>query len=200
LIANGYLLNLAAAKVLYVSRIFWGLASSFVRLSVLCLFYRLCHACQAPRYFHWVLHGMTGTTVLLLLYYFFSGLLPCMPISAYWEWPPRTDAKCINDGSSMQASAVLNTFSEFVLATLPLLAVFRLNVDRRQRWSVICLLSLGFLVAFAGCFRTFYIWKVLTTYDLTWWSGPQWICSEVEIDLALVSYCCPLIHWTRLGQ
>jgi uncharacterized membrane protein len=86
----------------------------------------------------------------------------------------------------MEAAAILNTFNEFIVATLPLLAVFRLRVEKQQRWSVLSSLCLGYLVAVAGCFRTFYIWKTFTTYDLTWWGTPQWMASEVEIDLALV--------------
>jgi hypothetical protein len=97
-----------------------------------------------------------------------------------------TDAKCFNDASSVEAAAVINTFSEFILAALPLLAVFPLRVDKRKRWTATSLLSLGFVVAFTGCFRCFYLWKLISTYDLTWWSDPQWICSQVEINLALV--------------
>jgi hypothetical protein len=88
----------------------------------------------------------------------------------------------------MEVAAIVNTLSEVWVATMPFIAVFRLRVDYRQRWGVIGLLSLGYLVAVAGIFRTYYIFKLISTYDLTWWSGPQWICSEVEIDLALVSF------------
>jgi len=94
----------------------------------------------------------------------------------------------MNDGRMMEIAAIMYTLSELVIAILPVIAVFRLRVDPRQRWSVIGLLSLGFLVAFAGCFRTFYLYKTVETYDLTWWSTPHWICSEVEIDTALVSH------------
>jgi hypothetical protein len=86
----------------------------------------------------------------------------------------------------MEVAAIVNTVSEFVIALLPVVAVFRLGVDPRQRWSVVSLLSLGFLVAFAGIFRTFFLFKAINTHDLTWWSTPQWLTSEVEIDVALV--------------
>jgi hypothetical protein len=100
----------------------------------------------------------------------------------------------------MQVAAVFNTFSETWVASLPLVAVFKLRVDYRQRWTVISLLSLGYFVSMAGIVRTYFIFKLFTTYDLTWWSGPQWICSEVEIDLALVSFfgCLRLIYRTKL--
>jgi hypothetical protein len=86
----------------------------------------------------------------------------------------------------MEIAAILNTISEVVLAVLPVVAVFRLRVDPWERLSVVGVLSLGFLVAVAGCFRTYYLWKMFSTYDMTWWSTPHWICSEVEIDTALV--------------
>jgi len=87
----------------------------------------------------------------------------------------------------MEVAAVVNTFSEVIIAILPVIAVFRLRVDPRQRWSVISLLSLSFLVAITGTFRTAFIFKLLRSYDLTWWSTPQWLTSEIEIDMALVS-------------
>jgi hypothetical protein len=99
----------------------------------------------------------------------------------------------MNDSAAMKASAILNTASELVIAILPVLAVFRLQVDPRQRWTVIGLLSLGFLVTLAGCLRTYTIWRTVQSYDLAWWSTPHWICSEVEIDLALVCAIIPAL-------
>jgi hypothetical protein len=76
---------------------------------------------------------------------------------------------------------------EFIVALLPIPVVFNLQMEKRQRWSVISLLSLGFLVTAVGCVRTFYVWKGwVETYDSSWWSEEHWICSEVENDLALV--------------
>ena len=50
----------------------------------------------------------------------------------------------------MQAASVLNTFAEFVLTLMPLIAVFRLRVNPEQRWGIISLLSLGFMVVIVG--------------------------------------------------
>lgn len=49
------------------------------------------------------------------------------------------------------------------------------------------ILSLGFLVTLVGCARVYYIWKGLNSVDISWWAAEHWICSEVEIDTALVS-------------
>jgi hypothetical protein len=108
------------------------------------------------------------------------------PVSAYWDWNAM-QPKCINDWVGTMVSAIINTFSEFIVATLPLMAVFFLQVDKRQRWNVVALLSLGFFVAIVGCIRCVYLWKALISYDLTWWAGPGWVIANVEIDVALVS-------------
>jgi hypothetical protein len=96
---------------------------------------------------------------------------------------------CVNDYRGMQVAAVFNTVSEVALAILPVIAVFRFKVDPKQRWSVIGLLSLGYLVAIAGIIRSYFLWKAAETYDLTWYASPQWCCAEVEIDLALTCAC-----------
>ena len=110
------------------------------------------------------------------------------PVRAYWTFPPIMTAKCFNDTTAMETSGVINTLAEFIVAILPLLAVIRLRVDKP--WAAVGLLSLGFIVAVVGCIRTYYIFKAYQSNDPTWWSGAQWICSEVENNLALVG-CQP---------
>jgi hypothetical protein len=82
--------------------------------------------------------------------------------------------------------AALTTFSEALLATLPIPLLFQLSMNPRKRWSVLFLLSLGYLVTIVGCVRTVFLWNLFNTDDLTWWTGPHWMCSEVEISVAMV--------------
>lgn len=83
---------------------------------------------------------------------------------------------------------MLNTFAEFQLATLPIIALRTriVNIDKKQYWNIVMILSLGFLITIVGCIRTYYIYQAIGTHDLTWYSGPQWVCAEVELDLAVV--------------
>jgi hypothetical protein len=83
--------------------------------------------------------------------------------------------------------SVINTLLELVCALLPIPAVLSLNMDKRQRWSVISVLSLGVLVFLVGWVRIYFVYKVmLESYDSTWWAEAQWMVSEVENDLSLV--------------
>jgi hypothetical protein len=73
------------------------------------------------------------------------------------------------------------------MAVLPLPVVFQLRMKSGQRWAAISLLCLGALVAVVGSVRTYYVWFLFSNDDLTWYAGPHWICSEVEICVAMVS-------------
>jgi hypothetical protein len=78
--------------------------------------------------------------------------------------------------------------SEFFIALFPVIGAYTLRVDAQQRRHVISLLSLGFLVAIAGCFRTYFVWRCVepSDYDGAWWQPAQWLCAEIEINLAMV--------------
>jgi hypothetical protein len=104
-----------------------------------------------------------------------------------WEFPPIWDARCLQIGDAMVSGAILNTISEFILAILPIPVVFHLRMTGRQRWIILSILSLGFFVTIVGCFRTYFLWRAIQSYDQAWWALPHWIASEVEIDTSLVS-------------
>lgn len=87
----------------------------------------------------------------------------------------------------MTILSAINTFSEALVASLPIPILFKLKMDQRTRLNVLSLLSLGYLVALVGSVRTVLVWHLFDTNDLTWWAAPHWIASEVEISIAIVS-------------
>jgi hypothetical protein len=157
---------------------------------VLCLYYRLVKlsSARAQGAYLWTLHITTFVTAGLLVIYVFTGLFPCSPISAYWTFPAMPGQKCLNESVLWEVSAVVNTVSEAILAILPLIAMFHFRVSPKQYWRVMSLLCLGFFITAVGCLRTFYLFQAAHTYDLTWASLPGWICSIVEVSLALVGF------------
>jgi glycopeptide antibiotics resistance protein len=144
---------------------------------------------SGPSHFRCVLYVYTASQIALCLVYIFTDVFVCSPVHAYWTFNRIPGQKCANDAALMKTCAILNTISEFILGVFPIIGVYRLNVDRTQRRTVIGLLSLGFLVGFAGCFRTYFLWQSVSApnLDLSWWADPHWIASEIEIDLAIVS-------------
>ena len=87
----------------------------------------------------------------------------------------------------MVALSSFNTFSEALVASLPIPIIFQLQMEPKTRWNVVTLLCLGYFVAIVGSVRTVFLYILYNTNDLTWWSAPHWMCSEVEISVAIVS-------------
>jgi len=101
----------------------------------------------------------------------------------------------MNEAKSLLAAGVVNTFSEFLVAIMPIPIVMRLSMGRQQRWIIISILSLAVAVAVVGSVRTYYVWVAETkTNDLSWWSVQHWICGVTEVHLALIGACAPAMQ------
>ena len=92
----------------------------------------------------------------------------------------------MSEVASQTALGALNIFAEALMAALPIPVILSLDVDVVQRRTVMLLLCLGFSVSIVGTVRTYYVYTLFNSNDLTWYAGPHWICSEVEICTAMV--------------
>ncbi len=73
-----------------------------------------------------------------------------------------------------------------IAVLLPIRTVWTLQLPTRQVVMVILLFSLGFMSCIAGIIRTYFMYKVTTSYDQTWNSYPVWITSAVELYIGMV--------------
>jgi hypothetical protein len=112
------------------------------------------------------------------------------PPSNFWRHPLAVTALgCSNIGDIIFSTGVINTALELVVALLPVPYILSVKMDRRQRLSIMSLLCLGVLVAILGVIRCRFVWLALISgNDVTWWAGPHWAVSEVENNVAIVSY------------
>jgi len=107
------------------------------------------------------------------------------PVESYWKFP--SNGKCLQEGLSLTILSSFNTLSEAIVAALPIPIIFKLDLAPGKRWGVVCLLCLGFLVVIVGSIRTVFLHVLFFSNDLTWFAMPHWVCSEVEISVAMVS-------------
>ncbi|KAK5704703.1 hypothetical protein LTR17_021659 [Elasticomyces elasticus] len=180
-----------ANKIAFVAKLMFTLAATFTRLSLICFYYRLVKD-SGLRRFKWVLHGSVAWTVAVCITFVCETIWLCVPINAYWDFPPSATAYCLDDGKVMLGGGVINCFSDLLTTVLPIPIIARLQMPLRQRVGVCVLLCLGFIVTIAGVVRTYYIWKsLMAQYDETWFAYPLWIAAAVEIDLAVICACAP---------
>ncbi|TID13469.1 hypothetical protein E6O75_ATG11385 [Venturia nashicola] len=181
----------SGAETLFAAKIFWTTASTFIRLSILVLYYRLLEHVQVQQY-RWVLHINTLFIAGIYMSYLGTTIFACVPTQAYFVWP--SPGTCINELYAITTLAALNTFSEAVMAALPIPVLFSLKMESSQRWQVLVLLCLGFFVAAVGVVRTCFVYLSFIYGDLTWYAMPHWVCSEAELCVALICACVPSIR------
>ncbi|KAK5111136.1 hypothetical protein LTR62_005335 [Meristemomyces frigidus] len=188
----------AANKVAFIAKLLFTLAATFTRLSLVCFYYRLLKD-SGLRWLNWVLHVSLLWTMVVGIGFVCLAIWLCVPIQAYWVFPPDSGGRCLDEGKVLLGSGIINCFSDLLTTVLPIPIVARLQMPRRQRIGVCILLCLGFIVTIAGIIRTYFIWKSLVQqYDETWWAYPLWIAAAVEIDLAVICACAPA--WKSLLQ
>ncbi|QDS68660.1 hypothetical protein FKW77_001990 [Venturia effusa] len=171
------------AQALFAARLFWCTSSTCVRLSILVLYYRLVEHVQVRQH-KWILHVTTIFVILIYLTYLGTIIFACVPVKAYFIWPsPDT---CLKELYVVTILSAINTFSEALLAALPIPVLFQLRMKASQRCEVILLLCLGFLVATVGVVRTYFVYASFVSDDLTWFAGPHWICACVPSARCLI--------------
>jgi hypothetical protein len=60
-------------------------------------------------------------------------------------------------------------------------------MSRNQKFGVVLLIALGYIVTAAGAVRTYYTYVILwKTYDQTWYNYYAFLAGTIENDLSLV--------------
>lgn len=207
----------ATFKTYILAKTLFTLASSFIRMSLLCFYLWLVRD-LGSRVLRWTIFACIIGNGLMCLVFCLVTIFPCRyvstkfetalllylisqmltklsrPVSAFWTFPRPEDAVCLDDSL---ATAIMGGFlclADFIVNALPLPIVVRLNMPVRQRASIGVLLSLGAVATLAGVVRELWIYKsLIATEDHTYEALPLWICADVEIYVALLCACGPAL-------
>jgi hypothetical protein len=106
-----------AAKILFVS------ASTFTRLSLLCLYYRLVQD-SGKRLFRWAVHFNVALTVAVYITFLFLAIFQCRPIRIYWMYGAPANT-CIDEAVSIMAAGVINCIVDLLCTVTPIPMVMK---------------------------------------------------------------------------
>ncbi|QSZ30217.1 hypothetical protein DSL72_004739 [Monilinia vaccinii-corymbosi] len=114
----------------------------------------------------------------------------CSPVSDYWtlSYSPQN---CIDERTHLFSSAIINTFTDFVVFFLPIPTVFSLPIPIRQQLMLCLLFAVGLVVCGAGVVRIYYIHATYSSYDRTWFSYPLWISSVLNLYIGMICTALP---------
>ena len=68
-------------------------------------------------------------------------IFQCVPISSQWD--PTVSGRCINYGSSVRATGIVNIITDFVLLGLPMPLVWRIKTSTTKKWQLTVTFMLG---------------------------------------------------------
>lgn len=112
----------------------------FIKMSFLFNYHRLLSASKLRPY-------CIGAMVLIVLW---AGgvcilvLVMCVPLAGVWD--PKVDAKCVPHITIMWwFNGVFNSIGDLFILTLPIPALWRLQLPRRQKAYLLFVFGLGFL-------------------------------------------------------
>ncbi|KAI1127533.1 hypothetical protein F5Y10DRAFT_265958 [Nemania abortiva] len=157
------------------------------KLSLLFLFYRLF---PSKRY-KWILIVVGIFVISYSIVALLVNLLHCMPIERNWD--PNIDGYCFNLGVEPVLLAVFNVLTDFVIFILPLPYIWRLNTSFRAKLQLSSILALGSFVIVVAIIRSVQV-SGLGYTDGFWDNGPDVLWSDVEVCMAVVAACLPVLR------
>ncbi|KAK2011116.1 integral membrane protein [Colletotrichum eremochloae] len=172
-------------------QILFDLATSFTKLSMLALMYRI--ACAASNKLRILVMTLQVFISVNCIVFMLVAMLQCRPLQLYWTLSLQPQ-NCINEGTHLLAASIINTTTDFLVVLLPLAivrVVYAGKLTSRQMIIVNVLFGAGFLAAFAGAARTYFTWLMHAQPDASWQAWINWLVSCIELFLGIICTSIP---------
>ncbi|KAL9947859.1 hypothetical protein D7B24_008352 [Verticillium nonalfalfae] len=182
-------------KLALSSFVMFDLATSFTKLSMLALIYRL--ACQTSKTVRFivivsmVLISASGLSFLLV------SLLQCRPLYHYWRLSLEPVNCTVDEATHLLAGGIINTSTNLLVVILPLAIVRRLRQEGklcpRQVTIVSILFAAGFVACAASAARVYFTHLMTSSRDrdLSWHAWLTWLMSSIELLVGIMAASVP---------
>ncbi|PNS15537.1 hypothetical protein CAC42_796 [Sphaceloma murrayae] len=175
-------------KALYYSIILYQGALVLNKVSILCQYYRLFPG-QKIRLAIWVMAAVTG---IYGFWSVFGAVFMCKPIPYFWN-RAIPGGHCIDSKAAWFANAGINIVTDFVIFLLPMPALKKLQLPKKQKIGLMLVFALGGFVCLTSILRLRALYDVTNSTDLTWENGPIAYWSSVEVNVGIVCASLPTL-------
>ncbi|KAL8852978.1 MAG: hypothetical protein Q9221_002126 [Calogaya cf. arnoldii] len=119
-----------------------------------------------------------------------ASIFICTPISYFWT---RTgNGHCVNEMALYYSGGALTVIVDILVLALPMMIVWKLQMNRSKKIGVMGIFLLGGFVCLASIIRMVYIHQIVVN-DPTWTQVNPSIWSTIEPCMGIVSACLPII-------
>jgi len=170
----------------FLCELFYTLTTVFIRASISVFLIRIC----VKRVLKVIIYTTMAVVVVFSTIYFFIVLFQCSPVDYFWNVYRGAHGTCINPTIVPNASiahSVVSFSADWVLGLLPIAMIWKLQMNRRTKWSLGAILAVGLLAGIATMIRIPFIKFLSITDDFLYATTNVAICSTVEASLGIVA-------------
>ncbi|KAI0593535.1 hypothetical protein F4775DRAFT_577476 [Biscogniauxia sp. FL1348] len=189
------LLEIRAIEYFMYYEILYFAASSLTKVSITLTVLRIC---PKPSLYRWIAIGNAAMMITAAGIAGVFVLTNCRPIFVYWN----PDLGVCSFGSKGLGSleivsligSVFQMLSDWVSALLPFFVISNLQMPRRSKIALICILGLGIMASIAAFARMLFYkyWdKTLYPENYLYHTGVIVLTSELEVGLGIVACSLP---------
>ncbi|KAI1843773.1 hypothetical protein JX266_010032 [Neoarthrinium moseri] len=178
--------NTKALTFWFVCEIFYVLTATFIKLAVGVFLIRL----SVVKFHVWFLRVLMVGSIVFGTAYLFVVLFQCQPISTFWTDAPGTPGKCLENNPvaiTTYVASAINCLADWAFGILPMFIVWSLNMKKRLRIIVMCILGFASIGSTATIVRMFYIPDMLNGQDFLWATTNFAIWSTVEPGIGIIA-------------
>jgi hypothetical protein len=136
-------------KYTFVCELLYVMTTAVAKASIGVYFLRL----ASKKYQVRVIYTTLGAVMIFSTMYFFFLLFQCSPISFIWSQYKNGKGKCLGHNviaNVAYAHAAMSAVTDWSFGILPVFFVWKMKMNPRTKFSVIIILSLGFLSVLSG--------------------------------------------------
>ncbi|KAL8936666.1 MAG: hypothetical protein Q9211_004070 [Gyalolechia sp. 1 TL-2023] len=133
-------------KIFLPLQLFYFCSAAAIKTSLILLYYRIF---AIHRWFRFELLGAWIIVILYFLVDFFVAVFECKPVAFFWDKSIQ-GGTCIDQNQFFRWNGVANLLIDFMILTLTMPLIWRLNLKSRQKASLSAVFLLGTL--YARCF------------------------------------------------
>ncbi|CZS91578.1 uncharacterized protein RCO7_07024 [Rhynchosporium graminicola] len=122
----------------------------------------------------------------------------CLPVRAFWDVSlrrlPSTYCYPIDQFTNVSLiNTSFNIATDVLLASLPVHVIWNLQINHRQKVSLIGVLSLGYAAVALGVVKAIKQVQLLTDNDATWSQSVQ-MWGYVQLNVSIIASCMPALR------
>lgn len=175
-------------KAFYASIVVYNVATCVVKMSILLQYRRIFTGVVMQKLTLAVLlfEGAWAVTLSVLL------PLVCNPVASFWD--PESPGKCLNQLAIWYVMASINLVSDFVIFSMPLPVIKKLQLPKKQKILLMGVFCLGFLTCIISIYRIKTLKVAGDSTDPTWDNTGAAVWSFIELSIGVLAACLPTLR------